>query len=732
MKPFLIAVILSLLWVVSACDSPTRPFNSTNVNDPQSDRFVPDVTDNVQLRVNTAGVITISWSGIEEAAEKIVVEKSLGDSLSYVKIAELNPVISSFRDSSLVVQQETFYRVSAWVTPSDEDILLEKAEAKLDIGEISDLLFQLGEDKTSLELTWESTYPFFTHFDISSNYYLNDQQEKTVRIEANGRNHTFTDQFQEIDFGDRTYTVSAIIKRNGVEERIAELEEAFNTKSEFKPQNSRIIVLNETDWIVTWDRAPFFATGVEITREKNGQDDLVFNMPVTATSLTDREFVRQQNQSREFRRYLIRYTLGETRSEPKILTSTVFINKPVINPTGSPQDTPDSFTLSWSVSPSSRLLIKEFVIEQRAANTTNTFQEIARLDGSISELRLDIDGGGKEYRVRTLTSAYSDKASFLYTDDYNPDFSYPSGMSAVTRIRSSSDNRYLATVSHKGGAGNPIIIHDLVTNQQVASINRHPRQIKDFAISPDDEHIYFTVPSQGIIYRADFPSGDNIKPVIEYQRVSNQGIHGLEISKDGSFLVGVGGSIFIKRWNLDTFDEVFLYNNTSAPFDPDKKVAISPDGAYIATGGSRPLIFDAETGEIVEFLFPIVSDFRDLKFSADGNYFSFVVTFSHGTNAVIYSTANWEGVHTLHRANRIDFHPEDSRMLYSGDNRTFIFDIETLSITDLIADENAFGFAPDPRHALSYIDDDTVVLVTDDNDIQIWTRGTTEGWRLIR
>ncbi|MCH8558153.1 MAG: hypothetical protein LAT84_10035 [Balneolia bacterium] len=734
MKTFIIILLVSLLWIFSACDSPTRPFNNTNVNDPQSGRFVPTETENIHLHADSTGVITITWFETESAAEKIIIEKSLGDSLSYVSIAELSPDVRSFKDSSLVVQNETFYRVSAWVRPSKVDILLEKAEAKLDIGEIFDLELQLIDDQTSLELKWKSTYPFFTHFDITSNYYLNDQQEKTVRIEADGRNHSFTDHFKSIEFNDRTYTVSAVIKHDDTEEIVSEIEDVFDTASVFKPQSGRIIILNETDWIVTWEGAPFFATGVEVTREKNGEDDLVFNLPVTRTSLTDREFARQANQTQEFRRYLIRYTTGEFKSEPAQVSSAVTVSRPVINLAGSQQDTPSSFTLSWSVTPSSRALVNEFVIEQNTAEDGRSFEEIARVDGNVTELIIDnLEPDEQiEYRVRSRTSAYSNPTTFVYSNDYQPDFTLPTGMSSVTRMETSSDNRYLAAVSHEGGASNPIIIYDLVTQQQVSSINIHLRQIKDFAISPDDDFIYFTVPSQSTIYQADFPSGNNIAAIIEDASVFNNGVHGLAISSDGSFLVGVGGSIFVKRWNLNTFELVFTYNNTSAPFNPDKKPAISPDGKFIAAGGSRPLIFDAETGEIVEFLFPILSDFRDLQFSADGTYVSFVTTSSTGTDAFIYSTANWEGVHTLRDAYRIAFHPQNSDILLSGEARSLIFDAETLTITDLISDEEGFGFSPDPRHALLYIDDDTVALVDDDSSIQIWKRSNTEGWRFIR
>jgi len=108
MKYYSVLLLLIILGFVSACDSPTRPFNNSNVNDPQSPRFEPRTNTSLQTQADTTGVITISWPEQIDIATKLILEKSLGDALSYSPIAELSPETLVFRDSSLVVRQDTY------------------------------------------------------------------------------------------------------------------------------------------------------------------------------------------------------------------------------------------------------------------------------------------------------------------------------------------------------------------------------------------------------------------------------------------------------------------------------------------------------------------------------------------------------------------------------------------------------------------------------------------------
>ena len=737
MKKYSVLLLLIILGFSSACDSPTRPFNNTNVNDPLSPSFKPGTNTDLQVLADSTGVITISWPEQSDIASKLILEKSLGDSLSFSPIAELSPETFVFLDSTLVVRQNTYYRLSSLADVSEGDeVLIESSQAKLDIGELFNLELEFVEEENTIRLSWQTSFPLFTHFLISSNKILSEHDEKTVRIEAEGINHNFTDPLLDIDFDTRSYTVTAVIEHDETEEEILEAGISFDVKTFFRPQGARIDVLNERDWKVMWRNPPFFATNVEIIRQKTGKPDVVHLLSPESDSFVDSLFIRQPDQSNEIRRYLIRYLTDELATEQITISYVLTLQPPIIDLSGSIQDDPSSFKLSWETPGSSANLVKEYVIERPVSPNSQNFVEVGRVSGDVKEFTdiITDPDQARTYRVRSLTSFPSDAATFVYSNNYDINYAFPSQMFDVTSMETTSDKRFLVYVSFIGSTGNSIRIHDLNGRNEFASISIPGHRISDFKLSPDEQHIYFIATTEGAIYRADFPSGDNVEMFFGDANNGSANVLRIDVSRDGSFIVGGGGAAFVKRWNLDTFELDFLYEyqgNNSTTY-PSKNISISPDGSLIAYGGSPPFILDAQTGELLEIITGATTpNMADYLFSEDGNYFSYVDILSTSLG-MVHSTQDWQRTETIRNANRIDFHPEDPILLIAGNIRAYTYNVETSQIIDVISNANGNGFSPYYSSPPHYIDENKVALFNYSNKmLYIWEKASSQSWKFI-
>ncbi len=732
-----VLLLLIIIGFVSACDSPTRSFNNSNVNDPLSPRFKPGTNTDLQVLADSTGIITISWPEQSEIATKLILEKSLGDALSYSPIAELSPETLVFRDSSLVVRQDTYYRLSSWAGLSERDeVLIESSQAKLDIGGLFNLELEFVEEENNIILSWQTTFPLFTHFVISSDNILNEQDENTVRIEAEGVHHSFTDPLLDIDFEIRSYTVTAVIEHDETEEEISEAGISFDVRDFFRPKGLRVNFLNETDWTVSWRNAPFFATNIEVIRQKNGKPDVIHLLPPETESLIDSLFIRRPNQTNEFRTYLIRFLTDNLASEQVTVSRGLSVPRPVINLTGITEDDPASFKLSWDTPGAN--LVQEYIIEKSSPPNSQNFVEVGRVSWDVSEFTdttADPDQP-QTYRVRSLTSFPSDAATFVYSNNYEIEYAFPSQMFDVTSMESSSDGRFLVYVSFIGNSAysNSIRIHDLNARQEFASINIPGHRISDFKLSPDEQYIYFNVGTEGAIYRADFPSGNNVEKIIDDANNGAARALRIDVSRDGSFIVAGGGAAFVKRWNLDTFELDFLYqyqgsNSTSFP---SKNISISPDGSLIAYGGSPPFILDAQSGELLEVITgATTANMADYLFSEDGNYFAYVDILSTSLG-MVHSTQDWQRTEIIRSAVRIDFHPEDPILLIAGNYRTYTYNVETSQIVDVISNETGGGFRPSYTSPPHYIDENRVALLRfTDKMIYIWKKAPSQGWNFF-
>jgi hypothetical protein len=734
------------------CETPSDSFERTNSNDPLSQTYQGGTVTGLEAIADSSGIITLKWPEPNGVVTKHVIEKSLGDSLNFQPISELDSDVLQFSDSTREVRKQTYYRLSSFIEiEGEDDILYGRSKTMLEFGVIQPDSFEYLTDSKSLELSWRTDVPFFTHFIITSQNVLTEEQEYSVRIPAGQTKHTFIDPLLDIDFETRNYTIKGILKNNELEETINEEEISFSPDFFFRPRNVKINFLDEKNWEITWDNTPFFATEVEIVRSyenQYGSFEFEFNkLPDGNGSYVDSLIIENTSDeylANRFRKYQLRFLNRSTGNSSR--TSTVYAVldvEPRINYESSiSQNNPNSFTLNWDVIGADGDKVAEFIIEKENPNDPGTFQEIGRVNGDATFQYTDTNVSELDdpnYRVRTIVSRPSNTLKLTYSSDYQLDYSFETGMNNVTSIEAGIDKKYLAAVSFRSdgdnyfytGIENPILITDIELKQKIAEIKVPSESISGFHISPDYKFIYFAVPTEGSIYKADFPSGNNLEKIIDDAFLSSganfSGVYHIDVSSDGSFIIGTGGRGFVKRWDLNTSETDFVFAEYNTPTRYTyKNIAISPDGNIIAGNNGLSYIMDSDNGSVQYFEQWTPANLTDLQFSADGNFYSFS-TFS---NTEVYSTANWERVQRLFPGSRSDFHPERSRLLLSNYEWTYTYDLETQSIIDIISDQNGDQPQTSTGNKITYLDDDKIATVAGTGTIQIWKkRDTPRRWK---
>ncbi|MCH8558154.1 MAG: hypothetical protein LAT84_10040 [Balneolia bacterium] len=735
MKTYTVLALIVLAGIVAACDSPSRPFNNTNANDPLSPNFRPSEGEELFVAADTTGNVTIVWPEQDEFADHLLLEKSIGDSLNFVMIAEFDPSTDRFVDSSRVFLPQTIYRLTSWKgRPDDDGIKISSSQSgNLDIGEMFNLQNEYLGEENMLLLTWQTTYPFFTHFEISSDYTVAEDGENTVRIEADGISHSYKLPLPDLEFEIREYTVTAIIDYEDSHLEISELSTSFDAKSLFGPKRFRVSILDEVEWDVRWDESPSFVTGIELTRVRNGHNDIVIDLPAEAISYLDDFFIRPPANSGQIREYELRFLAENSTSETVSLTRGLTIQAPQLTRSVSNQSDPNSLRVTWEIAAPGNTLSREFIIERSLSGNNSGFSQIGVVSGDVLEF-VDTNTNAEQsftYRVRTLSSAYSNGETFKFTNFYTPYYTFQTQAgSFINTLETTNDNRYIVLVSSNALDGNPIQIQDIVNRETVASISIPSHRISDFVLSPDEEHIYFIARTQGVIYRADFPSGNNIEQVITNAGNNNSQVRKIGISSDGSFMIGAGFD-FIKRWNLQTFQEEYLTYFGDTTIYPARKLSISPDGAYAGYG---QYIFDASNGQLMHTLSTTTRNTADGHFSNDGQYYAYVdVLGTWNTRTYVYSTNNWQRTAELVGAHRVSFHPTEPRLVVAGTIRSFTYDLLEMRVDDIIVNTNNLGIGLAWFQSNLYLDDNRVAGANSDHTaINIWQKTTQQGWTFLQ
>jgi len=735
MKQSQLILPVLLLFLIIACESPSDSFERTNKNDPISPNFAGGTVTGLSAVADSSGLITLRWPSADNSVDKHVIEKSLGDSLSFSPIAELEPDETTFIDDSHDVRLDTYYRLSSYMEVNGiGDVLYGTTGIKLEFGSISNIEYEFLRDSNQLKLTWSTDVPFFTHFIISSDRVISDQQESTVKIPALTNKHSFQDPLLDVDFEARSYTITGVIENNGVDETVAEKEFVFNPASFFKPQNVQINILNEQDWQVTWENKAFFSTDVELVRLTSA-DDVDINLPSDAESYTDSMLLddTRYSQINLMRRYSLRFLSGNSKSEPVVVDDFIVLDRPLIAISNTPQTDPNSLTIYGSGFGEDRELIKQYIIEKPHPFLPDRFIEVGRADGGRNFQFTDTDvseGDNPVYRVRTITSIPSRTMTYAYSHDYNLDYEFDTGLFQVTSLELSSNNRYLAATTFWEDLGNTVVIHDLENQQAIGEISIPKHEITDIKISADHQSIYMAVPTDQAIYKAEFPSGINVQKVIDDAVVNSTPVLNITLSPDNSFILGTGGRGFVKRWNLETLNPEFIFARYNTPTSyPYKNVAISPDGQSILTNNGLPQQLDASDGSIMDTL-PWVDEYvLDHQYSYDGRYMAFV---SGVLRPNIFERETLNRTVLSGKGHRADFHPTKNILVIASRSSVYTYDVETSIMMDVISSSDGNLPYHETRDKLRYIDDDRVATVSDRSTIQIWKKSSIrQRWKQV-
>ena len=659
----------------------------------------------------------------------------MGDSLSFVPIGELEPSATSYIDDSGDVQLDTYYRLSSYMVLDEiGEVLYGKTETRLEFGALSDIQFEYQEETNQMRLTWSTDVPFFTHFIISSENILTEQQEKSVKIEAGTLDHIFNDPLLDINFDDRVYTVTGIIEHEEGDDEVAKTDGAFDVASYFKPRNVELNILNEQDWQVTWENKAFFSTDVELVRLTSA-DDVDINLPSDAVSYTDSMLLddTRYSQINLMRRYSLRFLSGNSKSDQVVVDDFIVLDRPLIAISNTPQTDPNSLTIYGTGFGEDRELIKQYIIEKPHPFLPDRFVEVGRADGGRNFQFTDTDvseGENPVYRVRTITSIPSRTMTYAYSHDYNLDYEFDTGLFQVTSLELSSNNRYLAATTFWEDLGNTVVIHDLENQQAIGEISIPKHEITDIKISADHQSIYMAVPTDQAIYKAEFPSGINVQKVIDDAVVNSTPVLNITLSPDNSFILGTGGRGFVKRWNLETLNPEFIFARYNTPTSyPYKNVAISPDGQSILTNNGLPQQLDASDGSIMDTL-PWVDEYvLDHQYSYDGRYMAFV---SGVLRPNIFERETLNRTVLSGKGHRADFHPTKNILVIASRSSVYTYDVETSIMMDVISSSDGNLPYHETRDKLRYIDDDRVATVSDRSTIQIWKKSSIrQRWKQV-
>lgn len=727
-------MILVIVWL-TACETPSDSFERTNKNDPISPNFAGGTVTGLSAVADSSGLITLKWPSADNSVSKHIIEKSLGDSLSFSPIAELEPTETTFVDDSRDVRLDTYYRLSSYMEVDGiGDVLFGKTDTKLEFGAISAVEYEYQEDSNQLKLMWSTDVPFFTHFIIESENVISGQQERLVKISSDGSSHSFTDPLLDIDFDRRLYTITGVIEDEEDIDEIVEREFMFDPASFFKPQNVQINILNEQDWKITWESNAFFASEVEVIRTTSIQDVIV-TLPSDESGYTDSALLDNTRSSsiNTMRRYRVRFLTESGESNQVVVDDAIDIDRPSIAVTNIPSSDPNTITIYGSGFGEDRDMIKEYIIEKPHPSIPERFTEIARVGSGRNFQFTDTDvseGENPVYRVRTITSIPSRTMTYAYSHDYSLDYEFDTGLFQVTSLELSSDNRYLAATTFWEDLGNTVVIHDLVNQQTVGEISIPNHEITDIKISADHQSIYMAVPTDQAIYKAEFPSGINVQKEIDDAVVNSTPVLNITLSPDNSFILGTGGQGFVKRWNLETLNPEFIFARYNTPTSyPYKNVAISPDGQSILTNNGLPLQLDASDGSIMDTL-PWVDEYvLDHQYSYDGRYMAFV---SGVLRPNIFERETLNRTVLSGKGHRADFHPTKNILVIASRSSVYTYDVETSIMLDVISSSDGNRPYHETRDKLRFIDDDRVATVSDRSTIQIWKKSSIrQRWKQV-
>ncbi len=710
--------------LIVSCEQPIGSFDRINENDPVNEEYDPGAASNLNISFNNQGIIKISWKDSAEFEDGYIIEKSLGNALRFEEIGRVGENITAFRDSSKEVRPQTFYRVSAYLMRNDSLKRFEAVEAQMtDFGSITHFEGQFDEASQTYELNWTDDSPFNSKLILQ---YRPAGGTYTNIGELGPEVTSYTDELFDISFKDREYRLQLVgeSRSDNPGPTIVEIMDQDTTEFAmdiFYPSELDVQVQDEQNIMLSWNDNSYFEEGYELYRaisSQGGQFELVKTFDSNTTSYQDQLDLKDNS----VYNYKVLGFKSETTSDTLSFEVDYQIPRPnLINDRYNNTDE-TAIQLSWTIADDS--YVNEYIIE-RKISAGDPWVEIARFAKTASSFT---DTGTDPtqpyfYRIRTISSAYSEHVELYYRRLYNKIATLDSHSRGISDLDFSPDGMYLASSSNIAlGYGDTYVnIWNLTTFNLSRTLDYHQEPVTAVHFSNDGSMLASSSWFDHTINVYDFATGSLI-------RSFNGDAHDVKFSPDNIFVAATGGFGDIRKWEISSGDLIFHYPGNDSPNSAPHYIAFHPFDDYITTTDRRPIVINSIDGSLITQL-TTSDDYNtryenDPSFSADGSKIAFI--YSNGLH--VRSSGSWDPIYYSNNYGRFapKFKPDNSNIILGIEGwGVHVRDINAGSIINRInADGNVLSFDISP--------DGTVIAFGLENSlIELWKESTFKGWKEI-
>lgn len=290
------------------------------------------------------------------------------------------------------------------------------------------------------------------------------------------------------------------------------------------------------------------------------------------------------------------------------------------------------------------------------------------------------------------------------------------------RVAYSPDGQFLATTNYAGY----VSLREAETGDLIWQQNRHESFVGGLDYSPDGSMIVSSGDDPPTIILWDANTGEQLRQIDGH----SYWVNNVSLNPDGTLLASASADQTTRLWDLDgtpimTFEHPL----------PSWGIAFHPDGDRLATSpwdanrvdqdalsppqdeaeiqeDERVVVWDLDSGDLIQDFGPHEAGVRDIAFSQDGNLLAagdwngVLTLWSYPTGEQLFSVEAFN-----HAIARVEFSPDDSLIAVVGE-ATKIWDAETGQRLLTLQDHNDLiydvAFSPDGRHLTTASVDGTV------------------------
>jgi WD40 repeat protein len=271
----------------------------------------------------------------------------------------------------------------------------------------------------------------------------------------------------------------------------------------------------------------------------------------------------------------------------------------------------------------------------------------------------------------------------------------------VLGLAFSPDGTRLASAGRNG----MVRVWDVAAGRSGPPLKGHAGMVWSVAFSPDGAQLASTG-SDGTIRLWDAATGRGLKAL----EIQGGSVRGVAFSRDGHRMAAASGEV-LKAWDTAIGREILSLKKGGVA-EISAKVAISPDGALLASGGKpgEMKLWDAATGRAIRTW--RTAGLEGLAFSPDGRYLLYINMSGSTDNRSLKVVDLESGSISMrlegHTASvlAVSFSPDGRRIASAGeDNTVRLWDTstgqETLTLKGHTATIFAVAFSPDGRRIAS-------------------------------